>query len=139
MRTISTAAVVMLVLVCAVCFGAPPTSITNYFTGAVIIDNTITNVGDTGLATSNAYVCIPTDVITNSEYTLLLVTNDVRPFISSMIKRLDDAIDAQDSTNQFSTFVVNEDVSYPSATNRTVFRSISEQQTITIVPGYPTE
>jgi hypothetical protein len=120
-------------------YAAPPTSITNYYTGAVVIDNTFTNAGDTGLTVSNAYIAIPLSLLTNTEFTAQLVTNDVRPFISSMIKRLDLAIAALAATNQFSTFTVSEDVRYTSATNRTVFRAISEQQTITITPGYPAE
>jgi hypothetical protein len=132
-------AAVMITLIALACYAAPPTAITNYYPGTVQTDSSFTNAGDTGLSVSNVYLCIPLSSITNAEYTANLVTNDVRPFISTLILTLDDAIDALASSNQFSTFTVSEDVRYSGATSRVVFRAVSEQQVITVLPGYPSE
>lgn len=118
---------------------APPTAINSYYTNTVLTSGTFTNAGDTGLSVSNVYICIPLTSITNAQYVAANITNDVRPFISTMLYTLDVRIDAQASTNQFTTFEVTESSTYTSATNRTIYRAISEQQIITITPSYPTE
>lgn len=134
---------IIALLIAAACItpalAVPPTAITNYYAGTVVTSNTFADAGDTGLTVSNTYICVPLAVITNAEYTAALVTNDVRPYISAMVRALQTAISAQPSTNRFTTFTVSEEARYTSATNRIVFRGISEQQTITVTPGYPTQ
>jgi len=130
------------VIICAIAcniHAAPPLAITNYYPGTVITTNTFADAGDTGLTVSNAYICIPVAAITNTEYTAALVTNDVRPYISAMILKLQQSIAAQSVSNRFTTFSVSADVQYPSPTNRIVYRAISEQQAITITPVYPAQ
>lgn len=130
-------------LVCILCLAAPmivraapPTAITNYYTQAVIVP-AMTNAGETGLATGVVYVALAIEQMTNAEYTVNLMTNDVRPFIARTVDYLQERIAAQASSNQFTTFSVSERVAtYSGTTNRTLFRGINEQQTITILPSY---
>jgi len=107
-----------------VCFSAPPVAITNYYPGATV---------------SNSTIHIPVSALTNGEFSASIVTNDVRAFVSAIVKRCQVAIAEQVSTNRFATYTITEDIRYPTATNRIVFRGISEDQNITISPSYVTE
>jgi hypothetical protein len=133
-RLLTTAA---LILAAAIAQAAPPTAITNYYTQAVIIRPTCTNAGTTGIVTGRTYVALAIAPMANAEYTAALMTNDVRPFISRTVDYLQERIAAQASSNRFTTFQVSErSATYSGATNRTLFRGISEQQTISITPSY---
>ena len=127
-------------VVCLVCIAAPPTVITNYFPGAVVTSTTFSDAGDTGLAISNSYVCLPVSILATTELTAAIITNDVRPMVSAVVERMKTAIDAQASSNQFDQYTVDKTITFGSTgTNRTVYRAISEYQVITVTPSYPTE
>jgi len=129
-------AAVLAALVVAV-WADPPTAITSYFAGTKITPADFADAGTTGLVVSNMYVCIPLAALTNTEYTAALVTNDVRPFASALLENLRTAIAGMASTNQFDSYTISKEVRYASGgTNRTIHRTASETQVITITPSY---
>lgn len=119
---------------------APPLAISNYFAGAVVTLTSFTNAGDSGLTTGTVYVCIPSGSVTNADYTPALVTNDVRPFVSSVVHGLRVSIAAKVSTNQFTSYTITESMQYGSAgTNRTMGLAINEEQNVSVTPSYPSQ
>lgn len=131
MKKLTALIILALVLAATLSLNAAPTNaISVYISGAIISTNV------PGGVASNAYICIPSAAITNSEYTATMVTNDIRPFLSTLVRTVGAAIDAQSSSNQFSTFSITESMQWNSATNRTIFRKISDGQTFTLTPTY---
>ena len=138
MKTRLAAAIAILIPVLA--HAAPPTTITNYLTNTVFTSGTFTNAGDTGLSVSNVYACIPISSFTNTEFTVALVTNDVRPFLAAIVEAVKDVVDAQTSTNAFTTYAITGNIKYSSdGTTRVRYRAIEEQQTISVTAGYPSQ
>jgi len=121
----------------ATAIAAPPTSIDSYFSNSVVTQVTFADAGDTGLETNTVYICIEMTTLTNSEYTATLVTNDVRPFMSAMIKELAAEIQAKPSTNRFTTFTIEESTAFSGPTNRVTRRTVKETQELEVTPSYP--
>jgi len=119
----------------------PPVAITNYYVGTVRTPGgAFTNAGNSGLATGIVYVCVPVAAITNAEFTGAMVTNDVRAFLSGLVQKMKTRIDGFASSNRFSTYTIDITTRYGSGgTNRTVYRAITEQQSITVTPTYESE
>lgn len=119
---------------------APPTAIIEYLPGVVVTSGSFTNAGDTGLAASNVYLCVPATAITNSEFLVGVVTNDVRPFLSSIVEAVRAAIAGMPTTNRFASYLLDRSVDYNSGvTKRTRTYTLTEEQTIDITPSYQAE
>lgn len=113
------------------CTALAGTDVEDFFSGTVQTPSDFSDAGDTGLSVSNAYICIPVATLTNATYTPALVTNDVRPFLAAVI----DVV--RTATNTWTTFEITIDTRYGSAgSTRTVSRTVSEQQTISVAPTY---
>ena len=133
MKTRTGLIVLCAVLVSAlVAVAAAPKGISSYFAGAVITPADFADAGDTGLSVSNMYVCLPLAALTNTEYTSALITNDVRGLVAAVLEAV------RTTTNEaFTTYSITRDIRYSSGgTNRTVNRTVSEQQVITVTPGF---
>jgi len=93
---------------------APDTTITNYLPGYVLVPNTFTNAGDTGLDTNaTAYACIPVSLMaycTEDEAAASGGTSDVRAVVFSINKVVYEAVSALVSTNQFDIMTFNEHI-----------------------------
>jgi hypothetical protein len=136
-RCILTLAAVL--IVAASVSAAPPLAITNYFSQAIVIPS-VTNVGLTGLATGRVYIAFSVPNITTTEYTAALVTNDVRATIGAIVKKLDVQLAAEtNTTKQFTSFGIDETLQWTTATNRVIYRTISEGQSFTLTPSYPAQ
>jgi len=128
-----------MVMACALAFASPPTAITEYFANAVVTTNSFNDAGNTGLSTGSVYVCLLVTDLTNNTHAAASITNDVRAFVSSVINAAGTSIAAKPSTNQFTTYVIDQDTTYTSATNRQTYYTITEQQTVTVTPSYINE
>jgi len=130
-------AAILILAAATLAHAAPPLALTSYYTNAVIISATNENTGTTGLATGVVYVAFRVSELANTEYTAALLTNDVRPWIARQVDYLQERIAAQPSSNRFTTFTVSpRTATYSGASSRTLFRGISEQQTISVTPAY---
>jgi len=124
-------------VLCVAVWAAPPIAVTNYFAGTVMTPEDFADAGDTGLSVSNLYVCVPIAAITSTEYTQALVTNDARPLVSAIVESFRVAIAGMASTNRFTSYVITAETRYDTTgTNRTIYRAISEGQTVTVTPSY---
>lgn len=112
---------IIAVLLCAstLAFGAPDTTITNYFPGYILVTNGFADAGDTGLTVSNAYAAFlisDIDRLTEAQAAKDGAGSSVSDLIRAIVKEAYDQIQATDSTNRPTKLEINKSISTSSGT-----------------------